>query len=307
MRNVRIIHHATMTIFRLKPDDMYQSYGAYCAHFDSSISGGAPLDSNLFHGVWHGRLTTLHRLCLKSILITQPQSCRIWVWLSPPSIEMNREFIASFQGCHNICFRTYVPKNEARGTIYEGHLDILRKWFTDGFRLLILAKYGGVYFDFDVLFLHDLSKLRTRDFFYQWSNQPYGNSALLHLAPNSPNAEALAKRTISLRDCHPKRLLAFPEIDEILTDMCILPSFVFDPVWIANDTRIRVNGYCNTFDDFFSNKTRISLAQFFPASYTYHWHNRWNALIDPESLVGQLYAEVNKRHNAMQMTQGNTM
>ena len=55
--------------------------------------------------------------------------------------------------------RIYNPIEEAKDTKLESRLDILnasdeRNWAKgDLFRILILHKYGGVYVDFDVVFL----------------------------------------------------------------------------------------------------------------------------------------------------------
>lgn len=51
----------------------------------------------------------------------------------------------------------------------------------DAFRLLITYKYGGLYFDLDVLFLKDFSDLLENSFCYQWEKQPYANTAVLFL------------------------------------------------------------------------------------------------------------------------------
>jgi hypothetical protein len=93
-------------------------------------------------------------------------------------------------------------------------------------------------------------------------------------------------------------LLRFREIVDLPGELLVFPSFLFDPIWIAHDTGIAVNDYCNRFDDFFHGHVTVSSKDFFPGSYAYDWHNRWNQPIRPDTLVGGLYAELTARFAA---------
>jgi hypothetical protein len=132
-------------------------------------------------------------------------------------------FFASHEDVSTIRFKSYIPENEARGTILEYHVASFMRWqqpkvVSDIFRLLILGKYRGIYFDF--------------------------------------------------------------------------PVFLFDPAWIANDTGNPISSYCNNFDDSFTKETPMTLAMFFPGSYAYHWHNRWDTPIHRDTIIGHIYDEV---------------
>jgi len=165
---------------------------------------------------------------------------------------------------------------------------------SDGFRLVTLTNHGGVYFDLDMLFLKDLRPLCSADFCYQWSSQPYGNTALSHFRKDSPALAELSARSLEIGFCHPAHLLFFRDLLAMKSRLLVFPSFIFDPVWIAVDRRMRINDYCNTFDDFFFGESRVTLASFFPNSYAYHWHNRWTVPFRPETIVAQLYEEVQR-------------
>jgi 4'-phosphopantetheinyl transferase len=109
-------------------------------------------------------------------------------------------------------------------------------------------------------------------------------------------------RALSLGVCHPVALLQLSELRELGPDLVVLPSFTFDRVWIAQDTRVSITDYCNSFDDFFMAERPVSLASFFPAAYAhayaYHWHNRWRVPFTPGTIVAKLWNQVQRRFAA---------
>jgi hypothetical protein len=288
---------------------LYTEYEHYRATFCWPGGGAEPAQRLLYHCYWSGVLGRHHELSLKSLLLTQSPPYEVWVWMPGEDLERNRDFVASYAGLARLSFREYAPAVEARGTVFERHTALLTDelWprslgrtprsrrptaISDGLRLLVLGKYGGVYFDLDTLFLRDLRALCNVCFFYQWSNQPFGSNALSHFHAGAASIWALAKRSIRLGTCHPAALLRFGELANLPGDVVVFPSFLFDPAWIAHDTGTSINGYCNRFDDFFRASGAVSLAEFFPGSYAYDWHNRWDQPIRPDTLVGRLYDEV---------------
>ena len=76
-----------------------------------------------------------------------------------------------------IKFRIWNPVIESKGTILENKMQFLtvnddRNWAAgDLFRILCLYNYGGLYTDFDVVYLKDLSPLLNQEFMYKWSFQ----------------------------------------------------------------------------------------------------------------------------------------
>jgi hypothetical protein len=299
-------------------DSRYYSDAAFYAnHFAWPAAGGAG-ERLAYHGYWSGRLNAHHELCLKSLLITQSPPYEVVVWMPSGDLVRNAAFIDSFADVPNLEFRPYLPEREASGTRFEAHVDLLRderppppdprlrgnpalgkaRAISDGLRLLVLERYGGIYFDFDTLFLRDLRPLTTVDFVYQWSNQPYGSNAICHFRRGSPALGALAERSTRLGSCHPARLLRFDELGALPGALQIFPSFAFDPIWIAHDTGARVHAACNRFDDFFTSRAPTTLADFFPAAYAYDWHNRWQLPLRRASIAGQLHEEVCRRFAA---------
>lgn len=62
---------------------------------------------------------------------------------------------------------------------------------SDVVRFFVLAAYGGVYLDCDMLLLRQLTPLLANDFFYRWSNQEYCNTAALHFRLGSMHLQPL--------------------------------------------------------------------------------------------------------------------
>src|SRR5579872_1298734 len=141
-----------MALMFLKDAEIYKDYLHYCRHFHWHQPPTNPPQHILYHTYWHGKLTRHHELSLKSLLLTQSDPFEIWLWLSPEDMNLNRDFASYYQRYSQITFRPYVPEAEIVGTPYDKHIDVLRSarvCMTDGFRPLILGKYGGVYFDLD--------------------------------------------------------------------------------------------------------------------------------------------------------------
>ncbi len=265
----------------------------------------------LFHGFWTGVLGPYHHICLKSLLLTQSPPYQVWLWMPPRDLERNQAFVEFYRAIDALHFRPYSPEEEARGTVFEGYPALLngeedcRFWqgktvswprkplaMSNVLRLLALGKYGGIYFDMDTLFLRDFRPLCGVDFIYQWSNKPCGTNAISHFVKDAPAVWALAEKGIRRGIFIPPVLLGFSDCRELPGQTYVLPSFLFDPVWIAHDTGVAINGYCNSIDEFFDSTARTGLSGFFPWSYSYDWHNHWDVPIRPGSLVGRLRDEL---------------
>lgn len=255
-----------------------------------------------FHCFWEGQTTRHHLLSLKSLLSSQSHPFEVWIWTPANCLAQSDWLRTSLDGASLCEFREYDADAEMDGTPYAECAEVLRGApagrptdKSNGFRKLVLAKYGGVYFDLDVLFLKDLRPLCNVEFFYQWSNRPWANSAVMHAYAGSSTLLALMERGRRIGTLRPARLLKFAELDSATDDVLVYPSFAFDPLWIAHDENQVIFEHCNQFDDFFAKTDRVELSNFFPGAYAYHWHNQWNRSIKPTSIAGQFYEEVSRR------------
>jgi hypothetical protein len=277
---------------------LYVDYRYYVENF-SWPCAELPAGQLIYHGYWDGILSKHHELCLKSLLVTQSAPFEVWLWIPRSEFDSASAMLARFGLADRVRLKIYDTVEESAGTIYEAHVPILQTGaksdIANWFRLLALSKYGGIYFDLDVLFLADLRSLTTVEFLSQWSTQHYANNAILHFRKDSQNIADLMRRSISLGSARSPLLLKFGDLTGLPDDIRIFPSFMFDPVWIARDRRKTINDYCNHFDDFFRSRTKVRLADFFPRSHAYHWHNRWGWPLEQGTIIDQLYNEVTQR------------
>jgi hypothetical protein len=281
---------------------LYTDYRSYQSRFKWAVNE-SDFQSRIYHCYWGGVLSQLHDLSLKSLLVTQSPPFEVWIWIPPHDFARNQRFISSFESVPNIKFKSFTLENEAKGAGIQEYLEFAQSpgplAISNICRLLVLGNYGGVYFDLDVLFLKDLRPLCNVEFFYQWSNQPYGNHAVCHFFKQSVNIRLLLERGLKIKNYRPAVLLRYSEILNLLKEVYVFPTFLFDPVWIANDTKIPINTYCNRFDDFFSKNIPMKLSEFFPGSYTYHWHNNWNAPINQGTIIKHIYDDVDRQFKAI--------
>lgn len=259
---------------------------------------GAVCGKVVYHAYWHGAIGEKQALSLKSCICTQKQAdTEIWLWLD---VENGYEGYEE-----NEYLRPLLPwlkvlpfdaGKEIQGTPYEDY-----GWMfcgpeltfrADGFRLLALYQYGGVYFDLDVLFLKPLSPvLSAGEFCYAWESQPYANNALLYLKKGGELAQRLTEKALRLETFRPWQLLVYG--DRALSSYIVYPSPFFDPLWMR---RPGDQGYLENFEDFFTKPVirenpeifagmdfTLENQPFFPGAYAHHWHNRWKTEIHPDS------------------------
>ncbi len=263
----------------------------------------------LHHSFWMGPLTAHHELSLKSRLLTQSEPYQLWLWMPADSIRRNESFVARLQAIPTVAVKSYRAEQEAEATPYQGHLELLDSAdpvaVADGFRLLALYKYGGVYADMDVLFLRDVRGCCGADFCYQWSFYPWANNAVLSSVRESAAARFLVESSIRLGSAHARKLFKFSVLRGCNGPLQVLPSFAFDPSWVAVDSGQPDNPFVNAnHDEFFLRDAPVAFERFFPESYAYHWHGRWASAINGNSLADRLLGQVRDRFQEMCRTKG---
>jgi hypothetical protein len=174
--------------------------------------------------------------------------------------------------------------------------------YSDAIRFFLLAAYGGVYVDADVLIMRSFQPLLSRDFWYRWSIEPYCNTAVLHMKKGSPNAYKFLAHVLAQESSmdeitylfHPARV---SDINILIQGtMEMLPSAYFDPSWAMSDLyspalqwsalTYGMGDYTSFFEDprpFV--KTIQSPQEFFFVSFAYHWHNQWTSEFQEHSIA----------------------
>lgn len=268
------------------------------------------------HAYWQGELGAKPVLSLKSFLATQdPAQFSICLWLEEtagfPEHHTNPHLapllplitVKPFSAVREAARTPLAPVDgdipeiaRQKSILLNGGKDSVNH--SNTFRQLILYKYGGIYFDLDVLFLRDLrllfDALRIEEFCYRWALEPYANSALLKLHQQSRLAQRLLLKGIRLGSYKPRLLLNF---DDRNLDMWVLPSGFFDPFWLSFDVHdASPPRYFQSFADFFGpSRTACSFDEFYAGAFAYHWHNQWNAAELRDSFAGRFNWEIDQR------------
>ena len=247
------------------------------------------------HAYWYGEIGRKQAFSVLSYLVTQDLSkTEVWLWLDEESgysgYEQNnylKELLPYIK------VKKYNPKEELKGVkcfnkiVFTDKSNLASR--SDGFRVLTLYKYGGLYFDLDVCFLEDILCLcGTKDWCYAWEKQAYANSALLYFPKNNKTSLSRyifykAQRKAPM----PWAILNYS--DKKLHNMIVYPYQIFDPAWL-NEQNEATSEF---FDQFF--KKSASPDEFYPGAIAYHWHNRWGLEIDEDSQ----FARLERRYRAI--------
>ena len=241
----------------------------------------------IFHVYWYGNLTRKQILCINSYLKTQNlEKTKLWVWIDYKTFtEENINLIPKHK---NIEIKKYIPDIEAKETLFENNKHINNekylKFRSDLARIIFLYKYGGLYYDLDMILLKDFKCLLGIEFCYMWADLKYGNNGLLRLFKKSQNCiDLMNKYLFNLKER--TFFLGYNKLifTEDINIYC-LPSVLFDPVWILHDKNKQSKySNLNNFDNFFK-KTDENINNFFDNQiFSYHWHSRNNYNIEKNS------------------------
>lgn len=250
---------------------------------------------------WHGPLLDKCIFSIKSFLATQHYSYTLTLCFdneedlqAAASNEEMKRLMAKFP---QLKLYLWDFDKEIAGTPFEKIRWLIKAkkqlpFVADDFRLIALYKWGGFYFDLDVLFLKDLSRFLHQDFCYCWENQPFANNAILFMNKDSEVMKAIARKAVRRKTTQP--WIIFEYADKALKDLTVYPAYVFDPMWFATK-----EAPMKDFPDFFKpfdeglKPCCQSYKDFFPNAYAYHWHNCWKAPYVENSYYGMFNEEFN--------------
>jgi Glycosyltransferase sugar-binding region containing DXD motif len=254
----------------------------------------------IFHCYWSGKFGAKQTLSIKSFLATQDLlRSQLWLWLDKSNgydqYENNRHLKPLFS---RITVKSYDSTQEAADTplVSSGLLEIKDQvMHSNIFRMMVLYKYGGCYFDLDTLFLRNFFELwnilPVWEFCYRWAGKSFANSAILTLNKHSKASSYLIEKAAQQMKCLPKDL--FRIADEKL-ELLMLPAVFFDPLWLLKDKIDTHSNYpFKSFKEFYRamNMEQLDrripkIQEFLNPCFAYHWHNQWNASEIPNSIAG---------------------
>jgi hypothetical protein len=251
-------------------------------------------------------------LPIKSVLVNNydinKNNLEINLW---SNVDLSdNEYLKELKDYINI--KVWDPFEELKGTILEENIDYYKQniihdsknWIaSDFFRLLCLHKYGGFYFDMDVLILRDLSPLNNLEFLYQWGssgttpNEPniFYNGAIMRLNKESSASLKLVKETLNIRSAGETTNWSSIIYSKIIdNNLNYLPCAWFNTEWCLND-----NDRINFFNDINYNMTvfkKENNIELFEGAFTWHWHNKWTEPIEEGSKFETLEKKINEKY-----------
>ena len=242
-----------------------------------------PYTGNLvYHCVWFGTHLDHHILSISSLLCTQKNPSVI-LWTDNSSFKSLKKLIKIFS---NYDFTIKIGEYDECS-----HYDsiILR---ADFWRLQILKKWGGIYFDLDIVFLKDISWFVNYGPIVNegYSSHKIFNNSIMYFPKNHFGLnywlEQIGKDSLGWKKTFEIQKIS----NKFGADM--IPNSITDRGWT------QLGPSC---DDFFD---KIGLSpDTLGNSLLYHWHNRWNkSLHKKETLVNFFWKKFVENNFLIDMT-----
>ena len=248
----------------------------------------------IFHCFWNGDLNEKHLYSIKSCyyfnVLNNRHKIVLWLENNKPN-EINEE-ISKY--CE---IKDFIIKNETTDNFLHNQLIVFKgpkSEKSNYYRMVLLYNYGGCWFDLDCFFLRSFDPLfcnfGNEICLYGWRTQPYPNNAIfISLEPKSTKMKKNMEYIISLGLGWGFQRV--PLTYDLPMDITVLPYIWFDVGWINNPTTNQ-----EFFMEFFTpTQENITIDSFFPGSFCYHWHNKWNGEIQKNSPMMQLCNDLDKK------------
>lgn len=270
----------------------------------------------IFHTYWSSNMTNDFQdkqvSTLRSFAATQNSTHSLIVWIPEEDEERLAKsdswnyLLKSQENTNRISYQVVRPNELTKDTPIEEYVDTWRslvakandgKGKDDLLRMLVLYRYGGVWFDLDTMFVRDLSPLFEHEWIAQGSCSTgmFGNpftGALFHFRKNSPyvceileGATDLFKARIQVEngasEIQKRYLVAGPEIfgsklyyriyrrvlHHGIKPWSILPWCFTDPSQCKRSNSLPSLFSNSNFDE---NRVRQTFA--------YHWRDKWSSV-----------------------------
>lgn len=271
--------------------------GYDCYEFAATIqpipeNHGNASSKSIYHAYWRADLAPVgpkQLAALRSFFATQNENSILYLWSNgdlgvSPVIQDIKAHVGD-----RLEIKLYDARELSKGTPMEAspHLDFNDQYgYLDGdlIRLLVIYRYGGMWFDMDSLLIRDMSPLFEHEWLSQWDCfQPNGfpfNGAFMHFKQKSPylcemlsemaNGPLPRKGTIDWGGYLYYRIYR-RLLHHGIKPWSVVPWCFTDPM-VCKPSNSMPNAFIET--DF----PRDRLLQIF----AYHWHNQWKK--EPGSL-----------------------
>lgn len=241
-----------------------------------------------FHFYWRvpREFTRKQVLPVKSAIVTQRPGTRIHLW---SNVDLSQHPLVA-PLLPFIDLKIWDWKREAVGTPVEHLAGLTDDDYCylggDLFRLLCLHNYGGVYCDMDVVVLRDFTPLLLCQFMYQWGAAGvvacaptlWANGAIMRLFAGSDVSRRLLEELAKV----PGRANDFcwgADLYKKVSGYSILPGAWFNTEWVLGQD---LKPFTNCPES----------ANLYEGAFTWHWHNKWDAVIEDGSKFHRLEQRV---------------
>lgn len=236
---------------------------------------GDPVNFHLYSEVKNRK----EALAVRSFFATQNlDRCRLILW-SDWDVR-NNLLLAPLKDL--IEFRVFNPLEEGRGTILEDSPNVLlatdRKHYMSSGLLRFLAchKYGGVWYDMDMVLLRDLSPVLDQEFSYMWGSETdfvnFGScAAFMNIHKGSEHSNICMEELLKA----PIRPDSVSRDHEMLAKVykrrpfTVFPSAFFNTEWQINQ---KYAGLGTAIEKGWFSPTEHS-GELFLEAFSWHWHN----------------------------------
>lgn len=246
-----------------------------------------------FFAYWNGTLNKKHLHSIKSCYyfnVFNKKNKKIVLWVENNKKNKYNDEISKYSEIKELNFEKEV-KDTFMHDIKKYMKNPSLSFYSDIVRYVLLHNYGGCYFGLDIYFLRSFEPLfhsyKNNIMVYQWETQNYPNGAIyISLQPKNKDIESNIKYIIKRNQG-----FGFQEANlhfDLPLKLLVLPCVWFDPSWSKIDNNIK-------FSDFFiDTQKKYTFDNFFPGSFCYHWHNKWNDDIGSDSIFEQLNRIIDK-------------
>lgn len=229
-------------------------------------------DELAYHCIWFGDVLDHHILCLSSLFATQTNP-RVTMWTDAESYPKLVPLVMRFSG-HNFTLRI--------GTFRENVAYQMTAFRADKWRLQILKKHGGIYFDMDIVFFKDISWFANYGspiVHEGYTAEKTFNNAILYYPAQHPGLDHWLS-LIGEGEFNWPRIFEIQKMSDDRFGADMIPNAVSDRGWTD----------LGPSTDAFFEETGLT-HECMADSFFYHWHNRWSKSVHTPGTLANLYWE----------------
>ena len=248
--------------------------------------------SVIFHCYWNGNLNEKHLYSVMSCYYFNVfnNKHKIVLWLENNNSNHINEQIAKYCEIKYFSLINEIKKTNFINTNFYYNKKV--SYYSDVVRYLLLYNYSGCWFDLDCFILRSFDPIfknyENEICVYQWENQNYPNGAIFI----SLHKESIKMKENIIFIISRNKGWGFKEAQlnyDLPMNFYVLRCRWFNADWIKNSYNI------GTVNFFKNSEKHYNFENFFKYAFCYHWHNKWNMVIEENSIINQLISIIKQK------------